>query len=177
MPMLNRTAKRGLIVIAIILMSGCGVLGAYVWWLSGAFQPVVWETPDGGLRIQYQPGKPMIDLLVSKKFTAGSKREWVCIEPGATQRWIGAMAVTDPEELLERAGIPLGRSDSAGLCRFYPDANDSQKAQILAILEEDAPLSEDVLECLAGLPGAIGAETDDENTRRIRELVSTTKDQ
>ena len=177
MAMLNRTAKRALIVVAIILVSGCGVMGAYVWWLSGAFQPVVWETPDGGLRIQYQPGKPMINLLVSEKFTAGSKREWVCIEPGATQRWIGAMAVPDPEEMLKRARIPLGRSDSVGLCRFYSEGNDSQRAEILAILEEDVPLSDEVLMCLAGLLGAIGEEADDENSRRIRELVSTIKDQ
>ena len=174
---MTRTAKRTLIVVVVVVVSASGVLSAYVWWLSGAFQLVVWETPDAGLRIQYQPGKPLVYLLVSKEFTGGSKREWVCIEPGATQRWIGAIAVPDPVELFERARIPFGHSDSAGLCRFFPEADDSQRADILAIMEEDAPLSDEVLGCLAGLQGALGVEADDENARRIRELVLTTRDQ
>ena len=177
MATMTRTAKRILIVVVVVLVSASGVLGAYVWWLTGAFQLVVWETPDAGLRIQYQPGKPMINLLVSKEFTAESKREWVRIEPGATQRWIGAIAGPGPEELFERARIAFRHSDSAVLCRFYPEANNSQRADILAILEEEAPLSDEVLVCLAGFLGSLGEAADDKNTRRIRELVSTTKDQ
>jgi|GEM_PF-1956379 len=173
---MTRTAKRALTVVLLILLFASGALGTYVWWISGALQSVVWETRDAGLRIQYVPGKAMSSLFVSEEFTAGSKREWVCIEPGATQRFIGSIAVPDPEELFERARIPRWHSHSAALCRFYPEANDSQKAEILGILEEDVPLSVGIVECLANL-AALGEEAEDENTRRIRELVLATNNQ
>lgn len=175
---MTRTTKRTLIVVGVILVSVSAVLGTCAWWYTGMWQPVIWETRDGGLRVLHVPFKGWISLSVTKDYREGSAREWVNIDPGATKRFILAAPARDPEELLLQAyWIRVDQSDFAGLCRFYSEASRLQRWKILGILENADSLSDEILECLKHLLELPGEDADDESTKRIRELVSTTRDQ
>jgi hypothetical protein len=118
-----------------VLIVACA-LGWHVWMISGSCEPIYWQTADGALSLRHTPGKQLTWLEILTESTSPN-REWVLTHAGATDRWLGAIPLPDPEELLAEASIPGEHIKSAaGACQFYPSASRRQKEQILWHLEE-----------------------------------------
>lgn len=133
-----------------VLIVACA-FGWHVWMISGSCEPIYWQTADGQLRLKYTPGKQQIWLEILTESTSSS-REWVLTHAGATDRWIGAIPLPNPEDIVGQALIPGDHIKStAGACQFYPSASRRQKEQILWHLEEIKKTSIEAAQCLDSL--------------------------
>ena len=128
-------------------------LGSYLWVVDGKFHPIVWSIEEGGLTLSYIPGKGPVSttLKVDAGYVRGSRRTWVVVYPGATNRIIGAPSIPSPEDLFADAHIPLGYSDPIGLCNIYEDVGESQKEGVVWVLQYRSRESSDVRDTLRKL--------------------------
>jgi hypothetical protein len=128
--------------ILVVLVVAAVVVGTIfvcqLWVTAGYYEPVAWSTAEGGLTLNYIPGKSSLppSLIVDGGYTRGSERTWMVVWPGATDRRFFAPPVRPPEELFAGARIPMGKSDPIGLCDLYSDVGTTQKEDIIADLRE-----------------------------------------
>ena len=134
--------------------------------VSGAFDGVHWVTQDGGLEVDYLPGKPfMVRVTVNESFAADVPRVWIKDYPGATERWLGRVDVPAPEELFAGSSddrltyVDVKSSDLMALCRYYSHATDIQRLSIeyhVEGLAERDELSPEARECFEEVIGEQG---------------------
>lgn len=98
------------------------VFSLYLYWCGGSLPVVAWETEDGAIHLQYKPVKNLAMIWVKPHYIAGTERQWVLVEAGATQRWLLPYAAPEPRLLFKKAVIHEGKSDPVALVRFYEDA-------------------------------------------------------
>lgn len=148
---MRHSYKRILQVMSVALGVGLAWFSWQLWMINVYFSGVHWTTEDGGLEIDYMPGKPhLVNLRLNDTFTPYARRIWVKDFPSATDHWIGRVDVPDPEELFERAHINVGSSDTIAVCRYYPFATEIQKLNIddrIEWMHEQGTLTAKMREC------------------------------
>lgn len=94
---------------------------------------VEWETADGGLWMYYWPIRPpdLVTIRVRKAYTPGGPRDWRVVRAGATDRWILPLRVPPLDEQFARAAFDPGDSDLEAAIRFYAEATQRQKDDIV----------------------------------------------
>lgn len=121
------------------LFAACGaVVGWTLWLIDGQVCWIEWETDRGGLILSYFPGKQQIHMEATDAYLPGEALHWRMIEPGKSNRWLGAPTVPPIEDLFARAHVlqKRGRSTPHGLIAFYADANELRRMQIADTLED-----------------------------------------
>ncbi len=117
------------------LLWGIGVpllvaFSLYLYWCGGSLPVVAWETEDGAIHLQYKPVKGLAMIWVKPHYVAGTERQWVLVEAGATKRWLLPCTVPEPRLLFKRAVLHEGKSDAVALVRFYEDAGSPGKERV-----------------------------------------------
>jgi hypothetical protein len=120
-----------------LLVCLLGYVGFWLQLMNDYGKGVIWETADGGLWMYYWPMSPpdFVTIRVRKAYTPGGPRDWRVVHAGATDRWILPLRVPPLDEQFARAAFDPGDSDLEAAIRFYAEATQRQKGDIVRGIE------------------------------------------
>lgn len=134
---MTRQAKYALWFLGTALACFAGYVGFWLEFMNDYSKGVLWETEDGGLWMHYFPISPpdIVTIRVRKTYAPGTPRNWQMVRAGPTDRWILPLHVPPLEEQFARAGFDSSYSDLESAIRFYAEATQRQRDDIVRAIE------------------------------------------